>query len=132
MPGCRCDSCGKNFKNPFDLISHESKNCKNKTCKVCGSIFNKVRDQNSKKKINCHCCNRIFCNIDHHQKHLRQVWKKIEGDLTEYDQPIFPMTSYEHYDGYIDLLKKNILILKLNQLHQASKKHIIMICKSIC
>jgi hypothetical protein len=107
-----CDTCGKKFKNNFELINHEKKKCKNKKCKDCGSTFRQHRDlvrhQNSKNKITCDCCQRIFCNIDHQHKHLRQVWKKTRGDferdLVEYNQPICPPTAYEHYDGYIQLL----------------------------
>ena len=69
-----CDVCGKICKNSFELIEHEKKKCKNKTCKECGSTFKEVRDlkrhQNSKKKILCDCCQRTFCNDDHLHKHL--------------------------------------------------------------
>ena len=88
-------------------------------------MFPKARDlarhQNSKKKITCDCCQRIFCNTDHHQKHLRQVWKKTEGDLTEYDQPICPPTSYEHYDGYIKLLHEKHSDIKTKTVEESFK-----------
>ena len=42
-----CDRCKKTFKNNFELIQHEKKKCKNKTCEKCGTTF--ARPQYLKK-----------------------------------------------------------------------------------
>ena len=65
-----CFTCGKKFERNFELLEHEKRRCKNKVCKNCGSVFKEVRDlnrhQKSKKEIVCNCCQKTFCNSDHH------------------------------------------------------------------
>lgn len=104
----KCLTCKKSFENNFELLNHEKKRCKNKKCKDCGSEFKQVRDlerhQKSKKKIVCTCCQKTFCNNEHHQQHLRTVSK--DDKIVDLEQQIQPATGYESYDGFIELVEE--------------------------
>ena len=93
-----CLNCGKKFGNNFELLDHEKRRCKNKVCKKCGSVFKEVRDlnrhQKSKKQIVCDCCQKNFCNSDHHQRHLRTVWKNDNKNIQDLQQQIHPATDH--------------------------------------
>ena len=103
----KCLTCKKNFENNFELLEHEKKRCKNRVCKDCKSVFHKVRDlerhQRSKKKIVCTCCQKTFCNDEHHQQHLRTV-SKDESKTVDLKQQIHPATPYESLDGFQELV----------------------------
>ena len=103
----KCLTCKKNFENNFELLAHEKKRCKNKVCKDCKSVFHQVRDlerhQRSKKKIVCTCCQKTFCNDEHHQQHLRTV-SKDESKTVDLKQQIHPATPYESLDGFQELV----------------------------
>ena len=103
----KCLTCKKNFENNFELLEHEKKRCKNRVCKDCKSVFHQVRDlerhQRSKKKIVCTCCQKTFCNNEHHQQHLRTV-SKDESKTVDLKQQIHPATPYESLDGFQELV----------------------------
>ena len=103
----KCLTCNKNFENNFELLAHEKKRCKNKVCRDCKSVFHQVRDlerhQRSKKKIVCTCCQKTFCNDEHHQQHLRTV-SKDESKTVDLKQQIHPATPYESLDGFQELV----------------------------
>ena len=103
----KCLTCKKNFENNFELLEHEKKRCKNRVCKDCKSVFHQVRDlerhQRSKKKIVCTCCQKTFCNDEHHQQHLRTV-SKDESKTVDLKQQIHPATPYESLDGFQELV----------------------------
>ena len=105
----KCLTCWKNFENKFELVAHEKKRCKNKVCRDCKSVFHQVRDlerhQRSKKKIVCTCCQKTFCNNEHHQQHLRTV-SKDESKTVDLKQQIHPASGYESYDGFQELVEE--------------------------
>ena len=104
-----CLTCGKEFGNNFELLEHEKRRCKNKVCKKCGSVFQRVehleRHRRSKEKIICTCCQKTFCNSDHHQRHLRTVWNS-ENKNKDLKRQINPATGYESYDGFKKLVEE--------------------------
>ena len=104
-----CLTCGKKFGNNFELLEHEKRRCKNKVCKKCGSVFQRVehleRHRRSKEKIICTCCQKTFCNSDHHQRHLRTVWNS-ENKNKDLKRQISPATGYESYDGFKKLVEE--------------------------
>ena len=91
----------------FWITCARKKRCKNKVCKDCKSVFHQVRDlerhQRSKKKIVCTCCQKTFCNDEHHQQHLRTV-SKDESKTIDLKQQIHPATPYESLDGFQELV----------------------------
>ena len=105
----KCLTCGKNFGSNFELLEHERKRCKSKKCKDCGSVFKQVRDldrhQKSKEKIVCTCCQKTFCNSNHHQQHLRTV-SKNNNNSVDLNQQIHRATGYERYVGFQKLLEE--------------------------
>ena len=104
-----CLTCGKKFGNNFELLQHEKRRYRNKVCKKCGSVFQRVehleRHQKSRKKITCTCCQKTFCNSDHHQRHLRTVWNS-ENQNKDLKRQINPATGYESYDGFKKLVEE--------------------------
>ena len=107
---CTCLTCGEIFENNFELLHHEKKICKSKECKDCGSVFKQVRDlerhRRSKKKIVCTCCQKTFCTSEHHQQHLRTVWKTENKKIEDLTQPINPASGYESHHGFVKLLEE--------------------------
>ena len=73
------------------------------------SVFKKEQDlnrhQKSKKKIICNCCQKTFCNSDHHQRHLRTVWNS-ENKSKDLKQQVNPASGYESYEGFKKLLEE--------------------------
>ena len=106
----KCLTCKKDFENNFELLEHEKRRCKSKECKDCGSVFKQGRDLDrhvkSKKKIVCDCCQKTFCNSDHHQKHLRTVWKNENRNIEDLNQQINPASGYESYEDFEKLLEE--------------------------
>ena len=105
----KCLVCKKNFENNFKLIEHEKRRCKNKECEDCGSVFHQVRDlerhKRSKKKIVCTCCQKTFCNSEHHQQHLRTAFKD-NNKIVDLKQQIHPASEYESYDDFQKLVEE--------------------------
>ena len=106
----KCLTCGKECKNNFELLEHEKRRCRKKVCKDCGSKFKQVRDlerhQKNKNKIVCTCCQKTFCTSDHHQQHLRTVWKNENKNIRDLNQQINPSSGYEILYGYDELLEE--------------------------
>ena len=116
-----CRECLKTFTNARDYFKHRSENCRPKKCPTCRTTFTSAaklyQHINHQRKISCDHCNKVFCNNDVYQRHLRSLCDITDDSVQDLDQRIYPETRYEDEEKYQEVIED-----KLNEIQDRWKK----------
>ena len=91
-------------------------------------IFNDIKT--NQKYISCDHCLRTFCSNDHFQQHLRSIIEFESNTIPDLNQPVYPSSGYEDYEGYQDLIQEKINEIKDRE--KVTRNYRIINCQINC
>ena len=105
-----CNKCNKHFSDEITLALHQIDDCDSKSCRQCKRKFSNAsslrRHRQANTNISCEHCDRVFCDADHYQQHLRTISRSVDENVVDLNQRIYPPSGYEDEDGYQHLVER--------------------------